>query len=227
MQARNANRSQASVQTRHSRAPSVALEPIPETPTTPSYTRPTAPTTADKAENSWISTRKFSVSSTSSHMTASKRRSEYDEGCPRTPKAAKHELDVSSTHSKKSKFSIPFMKSVSYAFYAPPGRGCLSFCTRTSPSVAGIVSPLMRYANATPVKCQYLSNFSTLVRFAEPVCGPCLLSVPRHICGIRSRTTGPTGGTAGSLYRSSSLFSHARGIRTGAGYSQAGSAYLI
>ncbi|KAI5888858.1 uncharacterized protein SCHCODRAFT_02513648 [Schizophyllum commune H4-8] len=109
--ARNPNRSQASVQTRHSRAPSVALEPIPETPTTPSYAMPAASTTPGRAENSWITPRKFSVSSTSSHTTASKRRSEYDEGCPRTPKAAKHELDASSTHSKKSKFSIPFMKS--------------------------------------------------------------------------------------------------------------------
>ncbi|KAI4525156.1 hypothetical protein K525DRAFT_261740 [Schizophyllum commune Loenen D] len=107
----NPNRSQASVQTRHSRAPSVKLEPIPETPTTHSYTRPTPSTTPNNARDSWISTRKFSVSSASSRSTASKRRSVYDDQCPRTPKAAKQEFDTSSTHSRGSKRLIPFMKS--------------------------------------------------------------------------------------------------------------------
>ncbi|KAL1664964.1 hypothetical protein GGF50DRAFT_53649 [Schizophyllum commune] len=107
----NPNRSQVSVQTRHSRAPSVLLEPIPETPTTPSYPRPTASTTPDNARDSWISPRKFSVSSTSSRTTASKRRSCYDDECPRTPKAAKQEFDTSSTHSRESKRLIPFIKS--------------------------------------------------------------------------------------------------------------------
>ncbi|KAL1683097.1 hypothetical protein EV122DRAFT_202366 [Schizophyllum commune] len=106
----NPNRSHASVQTRHSRAPSVLLEPIPENPTTASHTRPTAPT-PDKAKDSWISTRRFSVSSTSSRSTASKRRSVYDDECPRTPKAAKQEFDTSSTHSRGSKRLIPFIKS--------------------------------------------------------------------------------------------------------------------
>ncbi|KAL1715152.1 hypothetical protein EV715DRAFT_208201 [Schizophyllum commune] len=104
------NRSQPSVQTRHSRSPSDALEPIPETPTTPSYTRPSE-SAPDKARDSWISTRKFSVSSASSQTTASKRRSVYDDECPRTPKAAKQEFDTSSTHSRGPKRLLPFMKS--------------------------------------------------------------------------------------------------------------------
>ncbi|KAL1758914.1 hypothetical protein FB107DRAFT_206374 [Schizophyllum commune] len=108
---RNPNRSHASVQTRHSRAPSVLLEPIPETPTTPSYTRPSESTIPDKARGSWISTRKFSVSSASSQTTASKRRSCYDDECPRMPKAAKQEFDTSSTHSRGSKRLIPFIQS--------------------------------------------------------------------------------------------------------------------
>ncbi|KAL1683088.1 hypothetical protein EV122DRAFT_273652 [Schizophyllum commune] len=108
--ARNPNCSNPSIKTHHSRAPSVVLEPIPENPTTASHTRPTAPTPY-KAENSWISTRKFSVSSTSSRSTASKRRSVYDDECPRTPKAAKQEFDTSSTHSRGSKRLFPFMKS--------------------------------------------------------------------------------------------------------------------
>ncbi|KAL1664962.1 hypothetical protein GGF50DRAFT_53625, partial [Schizophyllum commune] len=110
--ARNPNCSDASVKTHHSRAPSVvtALEPIPETRKASAVNKAAAPT-PEKTGNSWFSGRKISVSSTSSRSTASKRRSVYDDECPRTPKAAKQEFDTSSTYSRGSKRLFPFMKS--------------------------------------------------------------------------------------------------------------------
>ena len=215
---RNPNRSQSSFRTRHSCAPSVVkLEPILETPTTASHTRPTAPT-PDKAKDSWISTRKFSVSSTSSRSTASKRRSVYDDECPRTPKAAKQELDTSSMRSKGSTRSIPFKRSVSLVSCL-----CLPFpraenvlllhvthvlfllIASVLPHVAPIflMSPLSLHlcTDIRAVKGQYSPSSSC---FAQQARGP---SMPVSVLRRTISTAGRTGGTAGSLARTSSSLS--------------------
>ncbi|KAL1758910.1 hypothetical protein FB107DRAFT_288190 [Schizophyllum commune] len=73
------------------------------------------PSACDESSN-WRSAVKristtLSMTSTSSRSTASKRHFEYDDECPRTPKAAKQELDASSMRSKGSTRSIPFKRS--------------------------------------------------------------------------------------------------------------------
>ncbi|KAL1732218.1 hypothetical protein EV714DRAFT_282832 [Schizophyllum commune] len=53
----------------------------------------------------------LSMTSTSSRTTTGKRPSVSDDGCPKTPKAAKLGFDTSSIRSKDSRRSIPLMKS--------------------------------------------------------------------------------------------------------------------
>ncbi|KAL1683092.1 hypothetical protein EV122DRAFT_202176 [Schizophyllum commune] len=111
----------ASVRTFDSYAPSIdsVLSQAEATPVTQNIRQACEESSNWRSAIKRISTT-LSMTSTSSRSTTSKRHFEYDDECPRTPKAAKQELDASSMRSKGSTRSIPFKRSSKANTPLPP-----------------------------------------------------------------------------------------------------------